>query len=223
MLRRMLPQESESEEENEDSGSCMEPAENEEEGSSKPPTIPIPHYTEEFPGEILEKAKQLKHRADKAECLTTKVQSYLSAIRLFLKSSLITNKEDGSQISEDGRNKVLKQTQNLTKMVYKLCKGKATSEELAKQLSVYTVLVLRTQSLIESHLRQQNVENSNTHQVPPRDLTWKLADQLVFQNNYIKDSLAVLELECGSLTPHSSLGQLVGYLEMALQKLPESL
>merc|ERR1711974_174877 len=230
LLRRVSPKESESEEENENSdrkgASSMGQAENgvEEEGFSKKkqsfPIIPIPHYTEESPGEILEKAKQLKHRGDRAECLTTKVQSYLSAIRLFLKSSLITNKEDGSRISQDGSNKVLKQTLNLTKMVYKLCMGKATSEELAEQLSVYTVLVLRTQSLIEWHLCQQN---SNGHPVPViSHPTWKLADQLVSQDDCIRDSLDVLELECGSLTPQSSLGQLVGYLETALQKLPKS-
>ena len=209
MLRKMVPQESESEEEREETSSEKQ-AENgvEEERSSKT----IPHHTEELPGEIFEKAKQLKHRADKAECVTTKVQSYLSSIRLFIKSYLVTNNKDGSPISKDGNNsRVLMQTQNLTKLVYKLCVGKGTSEELAKHLSIYSVLVLRAQSLIECHLRQHTAAT-----------TWKLADQLVSQSDDIKDLFANLDKECGSLTLQSSLGQLVGYLEMALQKLPKS-
>ena len=213
MLRKMVPQESESEEEREETTSEKQ-AENgvEEERSSKT----IPHHTEELPGEIFEKAKQLKHRADKAECVTTKVQSYLSSIRLFIKSYLVTNNKDVNN------SKVLKQTHNLTKLVYKLCVGKATSEELAKYLTIYAVLVLRAQSLIECHLRQQNVDNSNGHPAPPSDPTWNLADQLVSQSDCIKDLYANLDKECGSLTQQSSLGQLVGYLEMALQKLPKS-
>ena len=168
-------------------------------------------------GEIFEKAKQLKHRADKAECITTKVQSYLSSIRLFIKSYLVTNNKDGSPISKDGNSsKVLRQTQNLTKLVYKLCGGKGISEELAKHLSICAVLVLRAQSLIESHLP------SPSQPVPQSDPTWKLADQLVSQSDDINDLFANLDKECGSLTQQSSLGQLVGYLEMALQKLPKS-
>ena len=215
MLRKMVPQESESEEEREETSSEKQ-AENgvEEERSFKTnqSKTPIPHHTEELPGEIFEKAKQLKHRADKAECVTTKVQSYLSSIRLFIKSYLVTNNKDGSPISKDGNNsRVLMQTQNLTKLVYKLCVGKGTSEELAKHLSIYSVLVLRAQSLIECHLRQHTAAT-----------TWKLADQLVSQSDDIKDLFANLDKECGSLTLQSSLGQLVGYLEMALQKLPKS-
>merc|ERR550532_810051 len=222
----MVPQESESEEEREESDrketSSEEQAQNgvEEERSFKK----IPHKTEELPGEIFEKAKQLKHRADKAECVTTKVQSYLSSIRLFIKSYLVTNNKDGSPISKDSNNsRVLMQTQNLTKLVYKLCVGKGTSEELSKHLSIYSVLVLRAQSLIESHLHQHNnVDKSNGQPVPQSDPTWKLADQLVSQSDDIKDLFANLDKECGSLTLQSSLGQLVGYLEMALQRLPKS-
>ena len=220
MLRKMVPQESESEEEREETSSEKQ-AENgvEEERSSKT----IPHHTEELPGEIFEKAKQLKHRADKAECVTTKVQSYLSSIRLFIKSYLVTNNKDGSPISKDGNSsKVLRQTQNLTKLVYKLCGGKGISEELAKHLSICAVLVLRAQSLIESHLRQQNLDNSNSQPALQSDPTWKLADKLVSQSDEINDLFASLDKECGSLTQQSSLGQLVGYLEMALQKLPKS-
>ena len=219
MLRRMGPQDSESEEEREETSS-EKPAENgvEDERSSKTnqSNTPIPHHTEELPGEIFEKAKQLKHHAVKAECVTTKVQSYLSSIQLFIKSYLVTNNKDVNN------SKVLKQTHNLTKLVYKLCVGKATSEELAKYLTIYAVLVLRAQSLIECHLRQQNVDNSNGHPPPQSDPTWKLADQLVSQSDGIKDLFANLGKECGSLTQQSSLGQLVGYLEMALQKLPRS-
>jgi hypothetical protein len=228
----MVPQESESDEESESEErdgketSSEEPAENgvEEERSSKTnqSNTPIHQFTEEFPGEMVEKAKQLKHRADKAECLTTKVQSYLSSIRLFIKSYLVINNKDGSCISKDDNSKVLKQTHNLTKHVYKLCVRKVTSEELAKHLSIYTVLVLRAQSLIDCHLRQQNMDNINGHPVSPSDPTWKQADQLVSQSDSIKDLFVNLDKECGSLTQQSSLGQLVGYLEMALQKLPKS-
>merc|ERR1719264_1552719 len=210
----MVPQESESDEEREESDrketSSEEQAQNgvEEERSFKK----IPHQTEELPGEIFEKAKQLKHRADKAECVTTKVQSYLSSIRLFIKSYLVTNNKDGSPISKNvNSSKVLRQTQNLTKLVYKLCAGKGTSEELAKHLSICAVLVLRAQSLIECHLRQHTAAT-----------TWKLADQLVSQSDDIKDLFANLDVECGFLTQQSSLGQLVGYVEMALQRLPKS-
>ena len=106
--------------------------------------------------------------------------------------------------------------------MYKLCVGKVASEELAKHLSIYAVLVLRVQSLIECHLCQQNVDNSKGHPAPPSDPRWKLADQLNSQSDCIKDLYANLDKECGSLTQQSSLGQLVGYLEMALQKLPRS-
>ena len=232
MLRRMLPQDSESEGESEDRDGkeahseekgSEKPAENgveEKEGSSKTnqsfPGILIPHYTEEFPGETIEKAKKLKHLADKAECLTTKVQSYLSAIGLFIKSSLVD-----INISQDDSIKVLKQTHNLTKFVTKLCKRKVKPEDVAKQLSIYSVLVLRAQLIIDRHLGQQDKGSSNAHPVPVSDPRWKQADQLVSQNDCIKDTFAVLELECGSLTPQSSLAQLVGYLETALQKLSQ--
>merc|ERR1712130_1049225 len=234
MLRKMVPPESESEEEREDrdrkeTSSKEQKDENgvEEEGSFQSSqsftNTPIPHYTEELPSEILEKAKQLKHRADKAECITTKVQSYLSAIWLFIKVYLVTNNKDGTPISKEANNKVLKQTHNLTKHVYKLCLGKVTSEEHAKHQSIYTVLVLRAQSIIESHLRQQNVDNSNGNGVPPSNPTWKLADQLVSQSDdCTKDLFAKIDKECGSLAMQSSLGQLVGYLETTLQKLPKS-
>ena len=139
------------------------------------------------------------------------VQSYLSAIQLFIKAFLIDKNRDGS-------NNVLKQTHDLTKFVTKLCKRKIRSEDLTKQLSVYTVLVLRAQFIIDRHLDQQNMDISNAHPVLVSDRTWKLAD-LVSQNDLIKDAFAVLEMECGSLNPQSSLAQLVGYLEMALQKL----
>ena len=88
---------------------------------------------------------------------------------------------------------------------------KITSEELAKHLSIYSVLVLRAQSLIECHLRQHTAAT-----------TWKLANQLVSQSDDIKDLFDNLDVECGSLTQQSSLGQLVGYVEMALQRLPRS-
>ena len=231
MLRRMLPQDSESEDESEDRDGkearsaekgSEKPAENgvvEKEGSSKTnqsfPGIPTPNYTEEFPGETFEKAKKLKHLADKAECFITKVQSYLSSIVLFIKSFLVDKIKDGSSNSQkDGSNKVLKQTHNLTKFVAKLCKRNG--------LSIYTVLVLRAQFLLDHHLRQQDMESSNTRPVPVGDPIWKLADQLVSANGCKKDSFAALELECGSLTPQSNLAQLVSYLETALQKLPKS-
>ena len=234
MLRRMLPQDSESEDESEDRDGkearsaekgSEKPAENgvvEKEGSSKTNQsfsgIPTPNYTEEFPGETFEKAKKLKHLADKAECFTTKVQSYLSAIRLFIKSSLVD-----INISQDDRIKVLKQTHNLTKFVTKLCRRKAKSEDIAKQLPIYSVLVLRAQLIIDRYLGQQDKGSSNAHPVPPvSDPRWKLADQLVSANGCKKDSFAALELECGSLTPQSNLAQLVSYLETALQKLPKS-
>ena len=228
----MLPQDSESEGEGEDRDGkeahsakkgSEKPGENgveEKEGSSKTnqsfPGILIPHYTEEFPGETIEKAKKLKHLADKAECLTTKVQSYLSAIGLFIKSSLVD-----INISQDDSINILKQTHDLTKFVSKLCRRKVKSKDISKQLSIYAVLVLRAQLIIDRHLGQQDKGSSNAHPVPPvSDPRWKLAE-LVSQNYFIKDTFAVLELECGSLTPQSSLAQLVGYLEMALQKLSQ--
>ena len=228
MLRRMLPQDSESEGESEDRDGkeahseekgSEKPAENgveEKEGSSKTnqsfQNNPMSHRH----GETFKKAKQLKHLADKAECITSKVQSYLSAIGLFIKSSLVD-----INISQDDSIKVLKQTHNLTKFVTKLCKRKVEPEDVAKQLSIYTVLVLRAQLIIGRHIGQQDKDSSNAHPVPVSDPRWKQADQLVSQNDCIKDTFAVLELECGSLTPQSSLAQLVGYLETALQKLSQ--
>jgi len=231
MLRKMVPPESESEEEREDRDrkeTYLE-AENgvdNEKSSQSSQSItntPIPHFTEELQSELVEKAKQLKHRADKAECIEARVQSYLFAIKLFIKAFLVTNNKDGSPISKDANNKVLKQTHNLTKYVHKLCVSKVAAKKLAKHQSVYTVLSLRAQSVIESHLCQENLDNCNGNGVPPNNLTWKLSDQMVSQSDdCTKDFFAHLDKEFGSLVQQSSLDQLVSYMEVALQKLPKS-
>merc|ERR1719323_1673340 len=159
MLRKMVPPESESEEEREDRDRKetypkeqeLENGVEDEKPSQSSQSITntlIPHFTEELQSELVEKAKQLKHRADKAECIEARVQSHLFAIKLFIKAFLVTNNKDASPISKDANNKVLKQTNNLTKYVHKLCVSKVAAKKLAKHQSIYTVLSLRAQSVI---------------------------------------------------------------------------
>ena len=229
-LRRISPQETESEEETEERGgkeaasqkkdregnelsSSSQEKDNEEvkngEGSSETPsnrTFPTP--TEGYPRESIEMAKQLKHRADKEESIELKVQLYLSSIMFFVKSSI---NQDGTTRSQNGIDHGLKQTLDLARFVKNLTTANANSEEHSQKLSVYKVLALRAWFLIDHTLHGPQNKNLG-------DAYWKFADQLVSQYDS-KNLFATLKQERHFLTQQSSLGELAGYLEITLQRL----
>ena len=151
-LRRISPQETESEEETEERGGKEAPSQkkdregkelsssqekdNEEvkngEGSSETPsnrTFPTP--TEGYPRESIEMAKQLKHRADKEESIELKVQLYLSSIMFFVKSSI---NQDGTTRSQNGIDHGLKQTLDLARFVKNLTRLVPLWEEKYQKL-----------------------------------------------------------------------------------------
>ena len=223
-LRRISPQETESEEETEERGgkeaasqkkdregnelsSSSQEKDNEEvkngEGPSETPC------TEGYPREpIAEKAKQLKHRADKEESIELKVQLYLSSIMFFVKSSI---NQDGTTRSQNGIDHGLKQTLDLARFVKNLTTANANSEEHSQKLSVYKVLALRAWFLIDHNLHGPQNKNLG-------DAYWKFADQLVSQYDS-KNLFATLKQERHFLTQQSSLGELAGYLEITLRRL----
>merc|ERR1712113_111557 len=116
--------------------------------------------------------------------------------------------------SSDSKNQ---ETLKLTQAVRNLTTAKSFSEELTKQLSIFKVLSLRAESIIDRHLRQEKIDNSEANLVPLNHPAWKEADHLVSQFDS-RDFFVAVEKESSTLTPHSDLLDLAGYLTKALQK-----
>ena len=147
-LSKLLPKDSESEEEVDDK---VEEEVDERNGNHRsfvateqplrPGTqeLPIPDYLGKTSAEILDMANQLKHEADIETNAKSKIQSYISSVVLFLR---LYNVES---INQEG----LKQTLKLTQFVRNLATAKSSSEELTKQLSIFKVLSLRAESIID--------------------------------------------------------------------------
>ena len=156
--------------------------------------------------EILERAKKLKHQAEKENNLNSKIQAYLSSVVFFLKHYIASNDQDGTS---NPRNeiKALTQIQNLARQVHKLAAAGAGSEEnTRKQLCRFSVLALRAQSIISHHIGLKSLDENKVG-----DSTWKLADHLASQFA-CEDFPGQPEL-----TSHSSLAELVNFLESALK------
>merc|ERR1712012_676093 len=165
---------------------------------------PIPDYLGKSPAEILDMANQLKHEADIETNAKSKIQSYISVVVLYLR--LYGYNEER-----------LKQTLRLTQFVRNLTTAKSSSEELTKQLSIFKVLSLRAESIIDWHLRRENIDNSEANLVPLNHPSWKEADHLVSQFDS-REFFVAVEKESSTLTPHSDFLDLAGYLTKALQK-----
>ena len=156
--------------------------------------------------EILERAKKMKHQAEKENNLNSKIQAYLSSVVFFLKHYIASNDQDGTS---NPRNeiKTLTQIQNLARQVHKLAAAGAGSEESTReQLCKFSVLALRAQSIISHHIGLKSLDDNKVV-----DSTWKLADHLASQFA-CEDFSGQPEL-----TPHSSLAELVNFLEFALK------
>ena len=215
-LSKLLPKDSESEEEVDDK---VEDEVDERNGNHRsfvateqpfqPGTqeLPIPDYLGKSPAEILDMANQLKHEADIETNAKSKIQSYISVVVLYLRL-----------YGYNGYNQErLKQTLRLTQFVRNLTTAKSSSEELTKQLSIFKVLSLRAESIIDWHLRQEKIDNSEANLVPLNHPSWKEADHLVSQFDS-RDFFVEVEKESSTLTPHSDLLDLAGYLTKAVQK-----
>merc|ERR1712156_501981 len=215
-LSKILPKDSESEEEVDDK---VEDEVDERNGNHRsffateqpfqPGTqeLPIPDYLGKSSAEILDMANQLKHEADIETNAKSKIQSYISVVVLYLRL-----------YGYNGNNQErLKQTLRLTQFVRNLTTAKSSSEELTKQLSIFKVLSLRAESIIDWHLRQEKIDNSEANLVPLNHPSWKEADHLVSQFGS-RDFFVAVEKESSTLTPHSDLLDLAGYLTKALQK-----
>ena len=173
---------------------------------------PIPDYLGKSPAEILDMANQLKHEADIETNAKSKIQSYISVVVLYLRL-----------YGYNGYNQErLKQTLRLIQFVRNLTTAKSSSEELTKQLSIFKVLSLRAESIIDWHLRQEKIDNSEANLVPLNHPLWKEADHLVSQFDS-REFFVEVEKECSTLTPYSDLLDLAGYLTKALQKSPNVL
>ena len=215
-LSRILPKDCESEEEVDDK---VEDEVDERNGNHRsfvtteqplrpgPQELPIPDSLGKSSAEILDMAKQLKHQADIETDAKSKIQSYISSVVLFLR---LYNVESINQ-------ETLQQTLKLTQFVRNLTTAKSSSEELTKQLSIFKVLSLRAESIIEWHLRQEKIDNSEANLVPLNHPSWKEADHLVSQFDS-RDFFVEVEKEFSTLTPHSDLLDLAGYLTKAVQK-----
>merc|ERR1719192_3139330 len=215
-LSRLLPKDCESEEEVDDK---VEDEVDERNGNHRsfvtteqplrPGTqeLPIPDYLGKSSAVILDMAKQLKHQADIETNAKSKIQSYISAVVLYLRL-----------YGDNGYNQEgLKQTLKLTRFVRNLTTAKSSSEELTKQLSIFKVLSLRAESIIDRHLRQEKIDNSEGNLVPLNHPSWKEADHLVSQFDS-REFFVEVEKECSTLTPHSNLLDLARYLTEAVQK-----
>ena len=126
--------------------------------------------------EILERAKKMKHQAEKENNLNSKIQAYLSSVVFFLKHYIASNDQDGTS---NPRNeiKALTQIENLARQVHKLAAAGAGSEESTrKQHCKFSVLALRAQSIISHHIGLKSLDDSKVG-----DSTWKLADHLASQ------------------------------------------
>ena len=172
---------------------------------------PIPDFLGKSPAEILDMANQLKHEADIETNAKSKIQSYISVVVLFLRLY------KGDKSSDSKNQETLRQTLKLTQAVRNLTTAKSSPEELTKQLSIFKVLSLRAESIIDWHLRQEKIDNSEANLVPLNHPLWKEADQLVSQFDS-RDFFVELEKESSNLTPHSDLLDLAGYLTKAVQK-----
>ena len=172
---------------------------------------PIPDFLGKSPAEILEMAKQLKYQADKETNAKSKIQSYISVVVLFLRLY------KGDKSSDSKNQETLRQTLKLTQAVRNLTTAKSSPEELTKQLSIFKVLSLRAESIINWHLHQEKIDNSEANLVPLNHPLWKEADHLVSQFDSRKFFVEV-EKESATLTPHSDLLDLGGYLTKAVQK-----
>merc|ERR1719192_864915 len=169
--------------------------------------LPIPDYLGKSSAEILDMANQLKHEADIETNAKSKIQSYISVVVLYLRL-----------YGDNGYNQErLKQTLRLTQFVRNLTTAKSSSEELTKHLSIFKVLSLRAESIIEWHLRQEKIDNSEANLVPLSHPSWKEADHLVSQFDS-REFFVEVEKECSTLTPHSNLLDLARYLTEAVQK-----
>ena len=219
-LSRILPKDCESEEEVDDK---VEDEVDERNGNHRsfvtteqpfqPGTqeLPIPDYLGKSPAEILDMANQLKHEADIETNAKSKIQSYISVVVLYLRLY------KGDKSSDSKNQETLKQTLKLTQAVRNLTTAKSFSEELTKQLSIFKVLSLRAESIIDWHLRQEKIDNSEANLVPLNHPSWKEADHLVSQFDS-RDFFVAVEKESSTLTPHSDLLDLAGYLTKAVQK-----
>ena len=156
--------------------------------------------------EILERARKMKHQADKENNLNSKIQAYLSSVVLFLKHYMASSDKDGTP-NPGNEIKALTQIQNLARQVHKLAAAGAGSEEnTRKQLCKFSVLALRAQSIISHHIGLKSLDDNKVG-----DSTWKLADHLASQ--FACEDFPVQP----ELTSHSSLAELVNFLESAVK------
>merc|ERR1712156_19041 len=219
-LSKILPKDSESEEEVDDKvGDEVDERNGNHqsfgatEQALRPGTqeLAIPDSLGKSSAEILDMAKQLKYQADKETNAKSKIQSYISVVGLYLRLY------KGDKSSDSKNQETLKQTLKLTQAVRNLTTAKSSSEELTKQLSIFKVLSLRAESIIDWHLRQEKIDNSEANLVPLNHPSWKEADHLVSQFDS-RDFFVEVEKESSTLTPHSDLLDLAGYLTKAVQK-----
>ena len=155
---------------------------------------------------LLERAKKMKHQAEKENNLNSKIQAYLSSAVFFLKHYLASSDKDGTP-NPGNEIKALTQSQNLARQVHKLAVAGAGSEEnTRKQLCKFSVLALRAQSIISHHIGLKSLDDNKVG-----DSTWKLADHLASQFA-CEDFPGQPEV-----TSHSSLAELVNFLESALK------
>merc|ERR1712107_605360 len=219
-LSKILPKDSESEEEVDDK---VEGKVDERNGNHRsfvtteqpfrPGTqeLPIPDYLGKSSAEILDMAKQLKHQADIETNAKSKIQSYTFSVVLYLRLY------GCNDFNQERLKQTLQQTLKLTQFVRNLTSAKSSSEELTKLLSIFKVLSLRAESIIDWHLRQEKIDNSKANLVPLNHPLWKEADHLVSQFES-RDFFVEVEKESSTLTPHSDLLDLAGYLTKAVQK-----
>ena len=91
---------------------------------------------------LLERAKKMKHQAEKENNLNSKIQAYLSSVVLFLKHNMASSDKDGTP-NPVNEIKALTQIQNLAKQVHKLAAAGAGSEEKTrKQLCTFSILAI---------------------------------------------------------------------------------
>merc|ERR1712107_11607 len=110
-----------------------------------------------------------KYQADKETNSQSKIQSYISVVVLFLRLY------KGDKSSDSMNQERLKQTVKLTQFVRNLTTAKSSSEELTKQLSIFKVLSLRAEAIIDWHLRQEKMDNREATRVPLSHPSWKEA------------------------------------------------